>query len=84
MCYHGGGVGHLTTCQCNEVLLTDKHTPFVNNTDIPIPVPTEDQLSGTEDEGNAGNDGNEGCNDKLLASATHDTEIISKAGFAAL
>jgi hypothetical protein len=25
MQYHGGGVGHMATWQCNEVLLADKH-----------------------------------------------------------
>ena len=26
MWYHGGGVGHLATQQCNKMLLADKHT----------------------------------------------------------
>lgn len=101
MRYRGGGVGNMTTCQCNEVLLADKHTPFGENTDVPIPAPTGDQLSGTEDEGDdvanegegnvadegesdAVDEGDEERNDELLAAATHDTQIIREAGFAAL
>ena len=81
MRYRGGGVGHLTTRHINQVLLSDKHTPFDENTNIPSLVPPEDQASGTEDEGD-GDD--EDHNDKELAAAIHDTDIITTAGFGAL
>ena len=81
MRYRGGGVGHLTTHQCNLVLLADKHAPFVEKTNIPSLEPTGDQLSGSED---GGDGGDEDCNDEQLAAATHDAEIIAEAGFGAL
>jgi hypothetical protein len=34
MRYRGGGVGHLATQQCNEVLLADKHTLVTGVQDI--------------------------------------------------
>ena len=30
MQYHGGGVGHLATRQCNRTLLADKHTELTD------------------------------------------------------
>ena len=82
MRYRGGGVGHLTTRQCNEVLFADKHTPFDENTNIPSLVPP-DQASRTEDEGDEG-EGDKDRNDEQLAAAIHDTDIITMAGFGAL
>lgn len=76
-----GGVGHLKTCHSNQMVLSDKHTLFDENTNIPLLVSLEDRASRTEDEGNRGD---EDHNDKELVTAIHDMEIITMAGFGAL
>jgi hypothetical protein len=89
MRYRGGGVGHLATRQCNEVLLADKHTPFVENSSTPAAhMGPGDQFGETdeehaEDEDEAGDDTEED-NDDQLAGARHDADIVAVAGFAAL
>ena len=86
MRYRGRGVGHLATRQCNEVLLADKHTPFVENSSTSA-AHMGDQFGETDeeqaDEDEAGDDTEED-NDDQLAGARHDVDIFAVAGFAAL
>jgi hypothetical protein len=87
MRYRGGGVGHLATRQCNEVLLADKHAPFdENGVTSESVVPMGDQFgeTDTEDEDEVEGEREEDHDDEQLAGATHDTDIIAVAGFAAL
>ena len=84
MRYRGGGVGHLATRQCNEVLLADKHPPLGENTGSTSAVPMEDQFSETEDEDEAEGERDEDHEDGLLAGAINDVDIVAVAGFAAL
>jgi hypothetical protein len=87
MRYRGGGVGHLATRQCNEVLLADKHTPFVENSASVVPM--GDQFGETdeehaEDEDEEGDETEEDGIDEQLAGARNDVDIVAVAGFAAL
>ena len=87
MRYRGRGVGHLATWQCNEVLLVDKHTPFVEDSST-SDAPMADQIcemdeDHAEDEDEAEDD-TEDDNDDQLAGARHDVDIIAVAGFGAL
>jgi hypothetical protein len=62
MRYRGGGVGHLATRQCNEVLLADKHTLVtgVQDIDETKSVGSESNHSGVgDDESDKGDKGGE-------------------------
>ena len=89
MWYHGGGVRHMATQQCNRTLLADEHTVLADE-HIPLaqPQPTANQDNESEgddlDEG-----GNEGDDDidraNLLSHSLNDTaDILNVARFAAL
>ena len=55
MRYHGGGVGHLATRQCNNTLLADKHI-YVAESEM-LHEPTGDQDEDGDDDGEQDKDG---------------------------
>jgi hypothetical protein len=99
MRYRGGGVGHIGTRHCNEVLLADEHAP-PDTSDIAVSpaVLGEDQDSDDEawqgeGEGNDGGDEDggvdgglrgDGNNDEWVVAASNDLDIVTAAGFAVL
>lgn len=90
MRYRGGGVGHMPTRQCNEVLLADKHTLLREEPPAQDSDSDEDSAGdGNEDEeaGNESDGEDEGIgevNDDDLVAADNDVELLTAAGFADL
>ena len=87
MRYRGGGVGHLGTRQCNEILLADEHTPIGDMPDTGEPPAelVENQGSDSESEGEDEGASDRGeDNNELVLEASNDLDIITAAGFAAL
>ncbi|KAN0137704.1 hypothetical protein V8E53_004460 [Lactarius tabidus] len=93
MRYCGGGVRHMATRQCNEVLLADKHTllqeePPAQDSDSDED-PDERAREGNEgeEEGDESDDEDEGVreeNDDDLVAANNDVQLVTAAGFADL
>jgi hypothetical protein len=83
MRYRRGGVGHLTTWQCNKTLLADKHTVLADPDEPAFPVPVADPTSDEDSDSEVGESDNEGC-DRDLADDLDDSEIVNMAGFGAL
>ncbi len=88
MHYRGGGIGHLGTCQCNEILLADKHAPIGDTPDAGESLAELVENQGSDLESEDKNDGmsdREEDNDNELAlAATTDSDIVTAVGFAAL
>lgn len=88
MWYHGGGVGHLGTRNCNKILLADEHTPLEDECARPEDageplVALEEHRSGGEESEGEEDDREEGGDNELIL-ATSDLDIITAAGYAAL
>lgn len=93
MRYRGGGVGHMATRQCNEVLLADKHTllreePPAQDSDSDE---EPDEPAGEGNEGEEEDDESDGDdkgvreeNDDDLVAANNEVELVTAAGFADL
>jgi hypothetical protein len=79
----GGGVGHLSTRHCNNMLLQDQHTLLHDNVDVLPPgnVDEEAIVSDDSDEGNSEAD-EEAIN--ILDGDLGDEDIIAAAGFSVL
>ena len=88
MWYCGGGISHLGTCQCNEVLLADEHMLLEDVSDADAPPAEEEENqdseleSGNEDEGIG--DMEDDNDDELILAASNDIDIVAAAGFGAL
>jgi hypothetical protein len=81
----GGGVGHLSTRHCNEVLLQDQHTLLHDNENASTPenVDKEVTISYDSDEGDIEED--EGAADILEHEGDlGDEDLIAGAGFSIL
>jgi hypothetical protein len=93
MQYHGGGVRHMATQQCNEVLLADKHMLLQeeppaqdSDSDEDPDKPAREGNEG-EEEGDESDDEDEGVreeNDNDLVAANNNVKLVTAAGFADL
>ena len=77
----GGGVGHLSTCYCNNALMQDRHTLLHDNVDVPTPETMDEVVISDED--NLEDDRPEGAAD-ILEGDLSDEDLISTAGFSIL
>ena len=86
MQYRGGGVGHVATWQCNEMLLTDEHTELADKyvvlTVKPEPINNQDDESKGKDSDKVGN--NSEHNNSVDLDNLNDTDLVDVAGFAPL
>ena len=78
----GGGIGHLSTRHCNNVLLQDQHTLLHDNVNV-LPSENIDDAMVRDDSDEGDSEADEGVMDTLEGNLG-DEDIVSAAGFSAL
>ena len=73
MWYHGEGVGHVATQECDKMLLADEHTVLADeytllaeSQTLPQPIGNQDTDDEDEDKDERENEGDEDSEDNLL------------------